>query len=196
MLVIDIEATGTNAHVHSILSIGAVDFSKPDRRFYGECRRFDGAHIMEGALEVNGFTLAQIDDARKMSETELLKQFLAWSLEVSDRTFAGQNVSFDRSYIEAACARAGVLFDFPYRTLDTHTMCYMHMVRRGITPPHDSEHKRTDISLNTALQYCGVPKEPDPHNALMGALCHSEVASRLLYGRNLLPEFLQYPVPW
>jgi hypothetical protein len=72
----------------------------------------------------------------------------------------------------------------------------MHMVQSGITPEIDAQHRRTNISLDVVLSYCGLPGEPRPHNALTGAVCHGEVASRLIFGRGLLPEFEQYPVPW
>ena len=196
MLVLDIEATGTNPQVHSIVSLGAVDLQRPERQLYLECRRFLGSHIMDGALEDNGFTLEQIDDVTKMSEAELILQFMEWSQEAEDRTLVGQNVSFDRAYLENASNRAGIQFDLPYRTLDTHTMCYMHMIKSGVTPPFDPQHKRTNLNLNAVLNYCGVPAEPDPHNALTGAKCHGEVASRLLYGKSLLPEFSKFPIPW
>ena len=113
-----------------------------------------------------------------------------------DCTLTGQNVSFDRDMLKAAVARAGHNWTLPYRTLDTHTMCYMHMIARGVTPPFDAQHKRTALNLDAVLNYCGIPEEPDPHNALTGAQCHAEVASRLLYGRSLLPEFSAYPLPW
>jgi len=196
MIVLDIEATGTNAQVHSILSLGAIDFNKPERRLYLECRRFPGAHIMDGALEVNGFTESEVDDESKLSEAELYTQFMEWSQECDDRTLVGQNISFDRSYLAAAADRANAGFDLPYRTLDTHTMCYMHMIKAGLTPMFDEQHKRTNLNLDAILNYCGIPDEPDPHNALTGAMCHGEVASRLLYGRILLPEFSHYPIPW
>jgi DNA polymerase III epsilon subunit-like protein len=196
MIVIDIEATGTNAVKHSILSIGAIDFDRPNRRFYGECRMWNGAHIMDGALEVNGFTEEQARDMNKMTEAELVTQFMEWTQEMSDRTLVGQNVSFDRAYVVNACERAHIQCDLPYRTLDTHTMCFMHMVKAGIAPEIDAQHRRTNLNLNTVLNYCGVPREPDPHNALTGALCHAEVASRLLHAKKLVPEFEQYPLPW
>jgi len=50
--------------------------------------------------------------------------------------------------------------------------------------------------LDAVLNYCGIPREPEPHNALTGALSHAEVISRLLYGRKLLPEFNEYQIPW
>ncbi len=196
MIVIDIEASGTEYAVHSIVSLGAIDMSNPERQFYAECRVWEGAHIMEEALAVNGFTEAQITDRAKMSEAELVLQFMEWTQMSSDRTLVGQNVSFDRDMLKAAVIRAGENWTLPYRTLDTHTMCYMHMVKAGITPPFDAEHKRTALNLDAVLNYCGIPEEPDPHNALTGAKCHAEVASRLLYNRPLLPEFAAYTLPW
>ncbi|MFO3797912.1 MAG: exonuclease domain-containing protein, partial [Anaerolineales bacterium] len=139
MIVIDIEASGTEYQLHSIVSLGAIDMSNPKRQFYVECRVWDGAHIMEEALAVNGFTEAQITDATKMSEAELVREFMEWTQMCSDRTLVGQNVSFDRDMLKAAVIRAGENWTLPYRTLDTHTMCYMHMVKAGIMPPFDAE---------------------------------------------------------
>lgn len=75
-------------------------------------------------------------------------------------------------------------------------MCWMHMIARGLTPPLDIEHRRSALNLDAVLNYCGIPDEPEPHNALTGALSHAEVTSRLLYGKKLLPEFTQFEIPW
>ena len=196
MLILDIEGSCTNYEKHSIVSIGAIDMDDPTNRFYGECRIWDGAHIMEGALEVNGFTEAEVTDPNKMTEAELVRNFMAWSEPIKDRTLTGQNVSFDRDMLKAGVERAGMNWDMAYRTLDTHTMCWMHMIKAGFTPPIDKERKRSALNLDAVLNYCGIPAEPDPHNALTGALCHAEVTSRLLYDKKLLPEFDQYEIPW
>ena len=196
MLIIDIEATGTNAQKHSILSIGALDLKNPTNRFYGECRMWEGAHLMAEALVVNGFTEVQINDPTKQTEAELVTQFMVWTRELADRTPAGQNVAFDRAYLVAACERAGILFDLPFRTIDAHTLCYLHMTKRGLTPPFDAEHKHSALNLDGVMNYCGIPDEPDPHNAMTGALSHGEVVSRLLYDKKLLPEFAHYEIPW
>lgn len=196
MIVIDIEASGTEYEKHSIVSLGALDFSNPHHRFYGECRIWDGAHIMKDALAVNGFTEAEITDPYKQPEGELVRVFFEWSQHVSDRTLAGQNVSFDRDFLKAALHREKLSWDFAHRTIDTHSLCYMHMVTHGITPPIDPQHKRSALNLDAIMNYCGIPDEPEPHNALTGALSHAEVISRLLYGKKLLPEFSHYPIPW
>lgn len=196
MLVLDIEGSGTEYHKHSIVSIGAVDLEDPTRQFYGECRVWEGAHIMEGALAVNGFTEAQITDPNKQTEAELVTQFLEWTQSMGDRTLAGQNVSYDRDMLKAALERAGMPWDLAYRTIDTHTLCYMHMIQRGLTPPMDAQHRRSALNLDAVLNYCGIPDEPDPHNALTGAMSHAEVISRLLYDKPLLPEFSAFSIPW
>lgn len=195
MIVLDIEASGTEAHKHSIVSAGAIDIKNPTNRFYMECRIWDGAHVMDEALNVNGFTKEEITDPAKPSEADLTHAFLAWSESFDDRTLAGQNVSFDRDFLKYAAERAGhTQWPFAYRTIDTHTLCYMHMVERGLQPPIRS--RRSGLDLDAVLNYCGIPEEPQPHNALTGALSHAEVISRLLYGRKLLPEFEQFEIPW
>lgn len=196
MLIIDVEASGTEYSKHSIVSLGAVDFDNPENRFYGECRIWDGAHIMEEALAVCGFSEAEINDPTKMTEGELVIQFLEWSMSIADRTLTGQNVSFDRDFVKAAAARAGLPWDLAYRTIDTHTLCWMHIIKSGNKPPIDPQRKRSALDLDAVLNYCGIPEEPQPHNALTGALSHTEVTSRLLYDKKLLPEFEQFDIPW
>ncbi len=195
MIVVDVEASGTEAKKHSIVSVGALDLANPSYRMYEECHVWEGAHIMNEALAVNGFTKEQILDTNKQSEADLIHRFLRWAEPLEDRTLAGQNVSFDRDFLKAAAERAGHTdWQFAYRTIDTHTLAWMHMIQRGITPP--VRHKRSALDLDAIMVYCGIPEEPQPHNALTGAISHAEVISRLLYGRKLLPEFAQYPIPW
>lgn len=227
MIIIDIEASGTEYEKHSIVSIGALDFDFPKNRFYAECRIWDTtdvpctlvglnetsceqcgakcpvngqpqlkAHIMDEALAVNGFTEAEITDPTKKSEGEIVRMFLEWSQHMGDRTLAGQNVSFDRDFLKFACRREGLPWDLAHRTIDTHTLCYMHMINHGIQPPIDAQHRRSALNLDAVLNYCGIESEPQPHNALTGALSHAEVISRLLYGKKLVPEFEQYSIPW
>lgn len=196
MLILDVEASGTNYEQHSIVSIGALDFDNPDNRFYGECRVWEGAKIDPDALEVNGFTEVELLDPAKQPEAELVKAFLEWSQHVRDRTITGQNPSFDRDFVRVAGERAKLSWDLAYRTIDTHSLCWMHMIWRGEAAPVDEQHRRSALNLDAILNYCGIPEEPQPHNALTGALCHAEVVSRLLYDKKLLPEFEQFAIPW
>ncbi len=194
MIVVDVEASGTEYHKHSIVSIGALDFDNPTNQFYDECRIWDGAHIMDSALLVCGFTKEEITDPNKKSEAEVVKAFLAWAMDCKERTFVGQNPSFDRDFIKTAAERAHLDWPLAYRTIDTHTLAHMHMVKRGLTPPVTEG--RSALNLDAVLNYVGIPDEPHPHNALTGALSHAEVASRLLNDVMLLDEFKEFPIPW
>ena len=196
MLIIDTECSGLRPERHSILSIGALDFRNPDNRFYGECRVWDGAEISDDALAVNGFTREAATGTAQQSEAELVAAFLTWSQDLPERTMTGQNVSYDNAMLRAAAERASLNWNLAYRTIDVHTLCWMHIIKRTNEPPIDPEHRRSALNSTAILEYCGLPKEPDPHNALTGALWHAEVTARLLYNQKLLPEFTTYEIPW
>jgi len=197
MIAVDIEGSGIGPDTHSILSLGAIDMDNPSRGLYEECRAWEGAHINDEALVVNGFTKEQATDPEKQSEADLVHKFAAWAESSADRTLAGQNVSYDRDILEAAARRAGhTAWPFAHRTIDVHSLAWMHMVKRGMTPPVDADKKHSALNLTAVLAYCGIPEEPRPHNALTGAKCHAETISRLLYDKKLLPEFEQYSIPW
>ena len=196
MLVIDAEMSGLDPKKNSIVSLGALDLDNPTNRFYAECRIWDGAEYNEESLAICGFTVEEITNPDKMTEGELIRNFMGWSEDLTNRTFCGQNVSFDRMFAQAAAHRANLDWNFAHRTIDTHSLCWMHMVKRGLEAPVDEEHRRSALNLDSILNYSGIPEEPQPHNALTGALCHAEVASRLLYDRKLLPEFEQFGIPW
>ena len=192
MIVADIEATGLDPKKHSILSIGAVELEHPEREFYGECRMWDGASIMSDALVVNGFSKQDCVDSRKHSLEELMQNFLHWIEQCEDKTLAGHNVSFDRDFLNDSFGRAHIGWHFAYRTLDLHSMAYMDATRRGLPVPRKND--RVDLSLDGILEYLGLPKEPKPHIGINGAKYEAEAFSRLLYGKNLFPEFAQFQI--
>ncbi|KKW35912.1 hypothetical protein A2852_02285 [Candidatus Adlerbacteria bacterium RIFCSPHIGHO2_01_FULL_54_23] len=197
MIAVDVETFGIEPHKHSIFSVGAIDFSNPFRQFYEECRAMDGLHVEQASLDFLGLTQEIATDPDKQTESELVQKFIVWTEEVDDKTFAGQNVSFDRDFLKYAAERSGhVNWPFAHRTIDSHTLCFMHMVKRGLTPPIDPIKKHSALNLDAVLNYCGIPEEPVPHNALTGAKSHAEVISRLLYDKKLLPEFERYDIPW
>ena len=193
MIVVDVETTGTDPLRHSIVSIGAVDFERPDRTFYRECRIFNGAQVEAAALAVNGFTPEQVVDATKPTLEQIVGEFIAWCKDVTERTLAGHNTSFDRDFLQASVDRYNLAWRFGNRVLDLHSFAWMHMKRRGDTPP--TRGGRSAISLDTVAVYTGLPEEPEPHNGLTGAKLEAEAFCRLLHGRGLLPEYEIHPLP-
>ncbi len=197
MIALDVESSGLDPRGASIVSIGAVDTDEPTNQFYDECRVWDGADISDEAIAINGFSREELlgTTGDKKTEAELIAGFVAWATDrPNDRTLLAQNASFDRDFVLASCRRAGIESPFAHRVLDTHSLCWLHMVKRGLTPP--AEKHRSAINLDYILNYCGVPSEPKPHNGLTGALSHAEVFSRIAYTKKLLPDFSQFDIPW
>lgn len=194
MIIVDAEFSGLDAEKDSIVSIGAVEFENPKNQFYGECRIWKGAHVNEEALAVNGFTVEQINDPQKQTDEELIKAFIEWSKSCKEHTFAGQNPATDWDFMRDTAKRYHIDWFFAHRTIDQHSLCYMHMIKQGINPPVINN--RTDLSSDTIMKYVGLPAEIHPHNALNGAKIEAEAMSRLLYDKNILPEFEKYPIPW
>ena len=197
MIALDCEMTGLEPNLHSVVSIGAIDFEHPERQLYEECRMWDGAKAEDEAFVVNGFTLEQATDPQKQTEGDLVHKFITWTEGMQDTTFAGQNVFTDMYFLRAAATRAGhTSWPFAHRIIDIHSLAFEHMTKRGVQPPIDPVKKHSALNLDAVLVYCGIPEEPKPHNALTGAKCNAEVISRLLYDKKLLPEFEQYAIPW
>ena len=193
MIVVDVETTGVDSKKNSIVSIGAIDFSNPQNQFYQECRVWEGAEITQQALYINGFTKEQITDQNKMSLEEAVKKFIVWMGNIAEQTLAGENPSFDRDFLRNSIEKYKINYLIGHRTIDLHSICYQHHLKKEFRPPiRDS---RTDLNLDGILKYSGLPEEPKPHHALTGAKMEAEAFSRLIYGKNLLPEFEKYSVP-
>ena len=193
MIIADIEASGLDFRKNSIVSIGAVDFEDPKRQFYAEPQIWDGAECNLESLAVNGFTEEECNDPTKRSLTKVMYDFLAWLEPIQERTLVGQNPSFDRDFLNDSFGRSSISWHFSFRSLDLHTVAYIDHIKRGIKIP--TENNRTALNLEAIAVYVGIPEEPKPHNALTGAKIEAEVLSRILFGKNLLPEFEKYPVP-
>lgn len=195
MIALDIESSGLDPHTYSILSIGAVDTDNPSNQFYDECRPWDGAELSDEALAINGFKREELQSYEKKTEAELVRDFIAWAMDrPGNRTLVAQTPGFDAGFLRAAVERAGLEYPFAARTIDTHTLCWLHMTMRGVEPPQNKQH--SELSLDAVLAYCGIPAEPKPHNALTGALSHAEAFARIAYTKKLLPDFEPYDLPW
>ena len=197
MIVLDVETSGVVPDRHSILSIGALDLDEPTNQFYEECQVWEGAELSDEALAVNGFSRDEVvgQGSAKQTEAQLIASFVAWAMDrPQDRTLAAQNVAFDRAFLEAACQRAGIESPFAHRTIDVHSLVWLHMAERGVTHPVKNRH--SGINLTEALAYAGLPEEPKPHNALTGAFIHAELIARIAYTKKLLPDFSAYDIPW
>jgi len=207
MIVLDVETTGTNPYKHSIISIGAIDTIKfLDRAkepiFYGECRIRQNSEIEEEvdektgskrypALEINGFTESQVRYGNKESHEELIRRFKFWLNTSQNRTLCGENIAFDINFLREALLSSGhdkksVYQLIGIRGLDIHTTSYDNHEKNNLKIP--MKHERSALSLDETLKYVGLPSEPKPHNALIGAILEAEARWRLIYGTPLFND--------
>lgn len=177
---VDVETSGLDPAKHSILSIGAVVLSSDheERAYYGSCKMWDGAEYAERALEVNGFTIEEITMPSKKTEAQLINDFFYWVKEQKEggtehAILLGHNPDFDKDFIFAASERAFVKPPFSFRTIDVHSVAYMHFLKMG---KEISER----LTLDNILRRMNLPAEPKPHNALTGARCNIDVVKGIL----------------
>ncbi len=193
MIILDIETTGSDYTKHSIVQIAALEFERPDNRFVAQCRIWKGAAVDPFTRTYNGWTDEQLYDKAARTDREVAEDFLRWTQTVGEKTIVGENPSFDRDFLRWTLERYGKQWTLGFRTIDIHTVSTLHRWQRGIAIPH--EQGMSMLRLDETLKYVGLPEEPKPHAALAGALREAEAFSRLVYGKQLLKEFAQYPVP-
>ncbi|MGD0729553.1 MAG: 3'-5' exoribonuclease [Candidatus Micrarchaeaceae archaeon] len=193
MIVLDIETTGEIPWEHSILSIGAIEFSNPSNQFYNECRIREGAKIDPEALNINGFSRKEIENQDKKSLKDALTEFIEWTEKIDDTTIAGLNHYMDVYFLEFSLNFYGMKSPFKYRLVDLHTIAYVNHLNRGLELPLES--RGSALKSNIIYKYCGMPVEEFPHNALTGAKMEAEAFSRFIYGKNLLTEYKEFEIP-
>lgn len=190
MIFVDVETTGINNVKNSIVSIGAIDFFNPVNQFYEECQMEQGKEIDSEALEINGFSEKEIRNPLKKRTEEILKDFVEWVCKIKNITLAGHNVDFDRNFLKEAAKKYGIKWVFGSRIVDLHSTAINDYLRKGINIP--IKNKRYDITSDKIFVYVGLPKEPKPHNAIIGAKMEAEAYSRLIFRKGLLKEFEKY----
>jgi DNA polymerase III epsilon subunit-like protein len=192
MIVLDIETTGRNPYKHCILSIGALDFDAAENQFYGECHIDSDAEIDPESLSINGFSVNEAKDPEKKNLKELLEDFLKWTLSCKNLVIAGESPGYDRAFLLAACEKHDLKYPFGFRTIDLHTLAYAELFKKGIK--FNSDKLVSELSLNKTSELLALPKQPEPHNAMSDAKIAAEAFSRILFKKNLLEEFRNYPL--
>lgn len=194
MIILDIETTGLDPEVHGIVSIGAVDDNDLSSYFYEECRIREGEKIDDFALEVNGFTIDECRDKNKQSTRDLIQHFDDWLSTRSIKMIGGLHIgTFDVPFFNKKAIQVGLRAKLHKRSIDLHSITFAKMQQLGKVVPMTDGWSVMDTDF--IHPFCGLPKEPKPHNALNGAKWEAESLFRLMYGKNLLPEFMRYPVP-
>ena len=193
MIVLDIETSGLDPELHGILSIGAYDILR-NEYFYEECRLREGEKIDSNALDVNGFTMDECRDKTKQSTRDLLQHFETWLQQSQIKMIGGLHVqSFDVPFMNKKASQVGLRMRLHRRSIDLHSIAYAKMQQLGKVVPMTDGWSVMDTDF--IHPFCGLPKEPKPHNALNGAKWEAESIYRLIYGKSLIKDFVRHPVP-
>lgn len=164
MIVLDVETSGTDPEVHSLISIGAVDWNS-DAEFYICGKVWDGAEISDEALAVNGFTREQITnpDYGVPFPSEMLAYFerwVRWLYPEGQVVAAGHNVgSFDMQFLKPMTC-------WSHRSVDLHSIAFAVMGQ--------------SLKADAIYRALGMPEEPKPHNALTGAKWEKSALKKLV----------------
>ncbi len=176
MIVFDVETSGLNEGINGIIGLGAIMLPGGDT-FYHEPRLIDELTAHPKALEVNGFTEEEIRSIDRVDMDTTLRRFSDWAVKADDMILGGWNSTFDYRFLAAEYERHGLRWPFKYRVVDIQTIAYTVMrIKDKWTPMHDGV---STVGLNYTLKWLGLPKEPEPHNALTGAQCNVDVLMAL-----------------
>ena len=169
MIVVDVETTGLDPKKCSIVSIGAVEFYKPENQFYVACRIFDGAEIGEEALKINGFSKESLTDQLKPSLETAVKSFLNWASHCTYRTIAGENPTFDCDFLRETVHHYEMGWPLGRRVVDLHSVSYAKHLELGALNKIPFKNGVSELKADTTYSFVGIPEEPTPHHALNGA---------------------------
>jgi DNA polymerase III epsilon subunit-like protein len=208
MIVLDIETSGVNTEKCGIWQIGALELEEPNNHFLEEGRIDDEDLIEEEATKIHGKNEAYLRDPSKQSQKELITNFLRWRESVKIKNCLCHNTHFDIDIIRRKALKyfgKDPFWPNYHRAFDLHTIAqnkYYELYRKFLIKDDQS-----DMGLTNILKFCGIPDKRKKnmngkvsekgtyHNALEDAKLTAECFSRLVYGKPLLSEYAQFPIP-
>jgi len=204
MIVLDLEASGADTGKSGIWQIGAIDLENLENTFFEEGRIDDEDSVEEGALKVTGKTEEELRDPNKQSQKQLILNFLKWAETCKIKITIGQNIGWDITFLQNKTIRYNLHEEFRkiigYKGLDLYAIAQLkHLEIKGAYKT--KENGKGNFNLSGVLEFCGIPdnriklngeetiKEGTPHNALEDCKLEGECYSRLMFGKNLFPEY-------
>jgi len=201
---LDIETSGVDFVKNGIWQIGAVDLNNPEETFLEEARIDDEDEISEESLKITGKTEEELRDKNKQSQKELLNKFLKWVAGRKIKNFVCQCPQFDMGFIITKINKYGFEKSFHHRAFDTHSIAQTIFYKINKEFVMDGDH--SGFGLNKIIDFCGIKADRleiinnqvskgSPHNALEDCKLTGECFSRLMFGKNLFPEYSQFEIP-
>ena len=163
----DLETSGDVFGLHEILEIGLVVFDQNSFEIIDKLNTkttpLNIENAVPAALERNGYNEKDWKDAVPLKEA-----MEKYAEKTKDCIFCAYNATFDWGFISDAFRRTGVKNEMDYHRLDLLSIVWV----KGLA-------KNEKWNLKTACEMFGIPSEPDPHNALNGAMTAYELFKKL-----------------
>ena len=163
----DLETSGDVFGVHEILEIGLVVFDPNTLEIVDtlniKTKPLNIENAKPVALERNGYNEKDWKEA-----VDLKKAVEIYAEKTKDTVFCAYNATFDWGFMNDAFRKTEVKNNMDYHRLDLLSVAWT----KGLA-------ENESWSLKTACQMFGVSPEPEPHNALNGAMTAYELFKKL-----------------
>lgn len=173
---LDFETTGIIPEIHSPLQLGAVlrDVDKGEilQTHLEYILPPDTAIVDEEAMKVNGLDVNNMPIG-SVSPLQCMNNFFR-VIGFQDIKLAAWNTHFDVSIFRGMCVKYGYIQYYKkmdYRHVCVQSMCH-GLVLKGILPEKIK-------SFNSVIEYFGLPKRENIHNAITDAFLLSQVYMKL-----------------
>lgn len=167
----DLETSGDIFGVHEILEIGLVLFDPNTFEIVDSYNRKVKPERIENAkqaaLDYNGYSEETWQDG--VSLQEAMREYAE---RAGQGIFCAYNATFDWGFINDAFLKSGI--DNPMSTFENHDRLDLLSIawERGLK-------NEKSWSLKTACKLFGIEPEPEPHNALNGAMTAYKLFKKL-----------------
>ncbi len=174
----DLETSGDIFGVHEILEIGLVVFDPYTFEIIDTYnQKVKPEHIENAvprALEYNGYN--EKDWEGVVSLKEAMEEYVS---KAGECVFCSYNATFDWGFMNNAFLTTGL--PNPMSTFENHDRLDLLSIawERGLK-------NEPSFSLKSACKLFGVPPEPEPHNALNGAMTAYELFKKLQSAQHSL----------
>lgn len=212
MIVLDIETSGDLIpDKRGIWQIGAIELENPDNFFIEESRIDDSDEIDEQALKVIGKTESYLRDKTKQTQKQLIEKFFNWAKKIKNKDLICHNPQYDYDFIYIKAKKYNLPVPFNHRCFDIHSLAQLkfYQINKKFNFKIKNNELSSDFSLSNILSFCGIQdkrisiemkdgnikKEGTPHNGLEDAKLTAECFSRIVYGKTLIKEFKDIPIP-
>ncbi|HOO06422.1 MAG TPA: PolC-type DNA polymerase III [Ruminococcus sp.] len=165
IIIFDVETTGLNLTADRLTEIGAVKLKNLQVVDSFNTKVNPNMHIPEKITELTGISDADVADAPQ--EDEAIRKFMEFCGE--SPVLAAHNANFDTTFINEACRRSGIEFD--YNWIDTLILCQAMLPEMG-------RYKLNLVAKNLKLGKFDHHHASD--DALMLAKIYIELVNRLI----------------